>query len=91
VRIALGAQRRDVVRLVVGRALRPVAGGVLIGLAAAVATTRVVRGLLYGTSPYDPATYAAVAVLLVGIAMLAAYAPSRRAAGADPMSALRAE
>ncbi|MFN2566143.1 MAG: ADOP family duplicated permease [Gemmatimonadaceae bacterium] len=91
VRIALGAQRRDVVRLVVGRALRPVAGGVIVGLGAAIATTRVVRGLLYGTSPHDPATYAAVAALLTGVAALAAYAPSRRAAAADPVAALRAE
>ena len=91
VRIALGAQRRDVVRLVVMRALRPVAAGVAVGLAAAVAATGVVRGLLYGTSPHDPATYAAVATLLVVVAAMAAYAPSRRAAAADPVSALRAE
>jgi len=91
VRIALGAQRRDVVRLVVTRALRPVTAGVLLGLATAVAATRVVQGLLYGTSAQDPATYAAVAALLLGIGAVAAYAPSRRAAAADPVSALRAE
>jgi putative ABC transport system permease protein len=91
VRIALGAQRRDVVRLVVMRALRPVAAGVVVGLAAAVAATGAVRGLLYGTSPHDPATYAAVATLLLAVAALAAYAPGRRAAGADPVAALRAE
>jgi len=65
--------------------------GVVIGLVAAVAATRVVAGLLYGTSPHDPATYAAVAALLVAIGAVAAYAPSRRAASADPVSALRAE
>jgi putative ABC transport system permease protein len=91
VRIALGAQRHDVVRLVVGRALRPVGAGVAIGLVAAVAVTRVAQGLLYGTSPHDPATYAAVAVVLLGVGAAAAYAPSRRAARADPVSALRAE
>jgi putative ABC transport system permease protein len=91
VRIALGAQRRDVVRLVIVRALRPVAVGIVFGLVAAVAATRVVQGLLYGTSPHDPATYAATAALLVAIAAIAAYAPSRRAARADPVSALRAE
>jgi predicted permease len=91
VRIALGAQRRDVVRLVVLRALRPVAVGVIVGLGAAIATTGVVRGLLYGTSPHDPATYVAVATLLVAVGATAAYAPSRRAAAADPVSALRAE
>lgn len=91
VRIALGAQRRDVVRLVVGRALRPVSVGIVIGLAAAVAVTRVAQGLLYGTSPHDPGTYAAVAAMLLGVGAVAAYAPSRRAAAADPVSALRAE
>jgi putative ABC transport system permease protein len=91
VRVALGAQRRDVIRLVVGRALRPVVAGVAIGLAAAVAATRVAQGLLYGTSPHDPATYAAMAALLLGVGALAAYAPSRRAATADPVSALRVE
>jgi predicted permease len=91
VRIALGAQRGDVVRLVVTRALRPVTAGVVIGLAAAVAATRVAQGLLYGTSPHDPVTYGLVAVLLLGVGGLAAYAPSRRAASADPVSALRAE
>jgi putative ABC transport system permease protein len=91
VRVALGAQRRDVIRLVVVRALRPVVAGVAIGLAAAVAATRVAQGLLYGTSPHDPATYAAMAALLLAVAALAAYAPGRRAATADPVSALRAE
>jgi putative ABC transport system permease protein len=91
VRVALGAQRRDVIRLVVVRALRPVAAGVAIGLVAAVVTTRVAQGLLYGTSPHDPTTYAAMATLLLAVGALAAYAPSRRAATADPVSALRAE
>jgi putative ABC transport system permease protein len=91
VRVALGAQRRDVIRLVVVRALRPVAAGVVIGLAAAVIATRVAQGLLYGTSPHDPATYGVMAALLLAVGALAAYAPSRRAATADPVSALRAE
>jgi putative ABC transport system permease protein len=91
VRIALGAQRRDVVRLVVGRALGPVGVGVVIGLVLAIGATRVAQGLLYGTSPHDPATYAAVAVTLLSVGAVAAYAPSRRAARADPVSALRAE
>ena len=67
------------------------AAGVLIGLAAAVAATRVIQGLLYGTSAHDPATFAAVSALLLAIGAVAAYAPSRRAAAADPVSALRAE
>jgi putative ABC transport system permease protein len=91
VRIALGAQRGDVVRLVVGRALRPVGVGLVVGFAAAILATRVARGLLYGTSPSDPPTYFAVGALLVAVAALAAYAPGRRAAGADPVAALRAE
>jgi putative ABC transport system permease protein len=91
VRIALGAQRRDVLRLVVGRALRPVWLGVFVGLGAAVIATRAAERLLYGTSPSDPATYATVASLLVAVAVLAAYAPGRRAAAADPVAALRAE
>jgi putative ABC transport system permease protein len=91
VRIALGAQRRDVIQLVVARALRPVTAGVAIGLAAAVMATRVAQGLLYETSPHDPVTYAAVALLLLVVGALAAYAPSRRAARADPVPALRAE
>jgi predicted permease len=91
VRIALGAQRHDVVRLVVVRALRPVLVGVAVGLGAAVAATRVVQGLLYGTSPNDPLTYGGVALLLLAVGAAAAYAPSRRAAAADPVSALRAE
>ena len=91
VRIALGAQRRDVVRLVVGRALRPVGAGVAIGLVVAIGVTRVAQGLLYGTSAHDPATYAAVALTLLSVGAVAAYAPSRRAARADPVSALRAD
>jgi predicted permease len=91
VRVALGAQRRDVIRLVVLRALRPVAAGVAIGILAAIVVTRVAQGLLYGTSPHDPATYGAMTALLLGVGALAAYAPSRRAATADPVSALRAE
>ncbi|MDQ3950800.1 MAG: ABC transporter permease, partial [Gemmatimonadota bacterium] len=91
VRIALGAQRRDVIGLVVGRALRPVGVGVVIGLAAAGAETRVAQGMLYGVSPGDPATYATVAALLVAVAAAAAYTPGRRAARADPVEALRAE
>jgi putative ABC transport system permease protein len=91
VRVALGAQRRDVVRLVVTRALRPVAAGVVIGLGVAVVATRVIEGLLYGTNPHEPGTYGVVALLLLAVGALAAYAPSRRAATADPVSALRAE
>jgi ABC-type antimicrobial peptide transport system permease subunit len=91
VRIALGAQAGNVVRMVVGGALRPVLVGVVVGLLAAAAAARVLERLLYGTSAHDPVTYAAVAALLVAVAALAAYAPGRHAATADPLLALRGE
>jgi putative ABC transport system permease protein len=91
VRIALGAPGAAVVRLVVGHALRPVWLGVGVGLAAAAGGARVLERLLYGTSAHDPRTYAVMAALLVGVAALAAYAPGRRAATADPLLALKGE
>jgi len=91
VRIALGARGTDVVRMVVGRSLRPVMVGVVVGLATAVAGARVLQHLLYGTSVHEPAVYAAVAIALVTVAALSAWAPGRRAASADPVDALRAD
>jgi len=89
VRMALGARRADVVRLVVGRGLRLVAVGLAIGLALAALVTRFASFLLYGTSPLDPATFGAVVALLVGVAVVAALQPARRAAGVEPVVALR--
>ena len=91
IRMALGAQVRDVVRLVVTQGLRVVALGVAIGLGGAVATTRVLRSLLYGVAATDPPTLLAVALGLLGVAALAAYLPVRRATKVDPMMALRYE
>jgi putative ABC transport system permease protein len=91
VRIALGARGADVVRMVVARSLRPVLFGVLVGLTAAVAAARVLQHLLYGTSVHEPAVYVLVVGALVGVAALAAWAPGRRAASADPMEALRGD
>jgi predicted permease len=91
IRVALGAQVRDVVGLVVTQGLRVVGLGVAIGLAGAVATTRVLRSLLYGVAATDPATLLAVSLGLVAIAALAAYVPARRATKVDPMVALRCE
>jgi putative ABC transport system permease protein len=91
VRIALGARGADVVRMVVGHSLRPVGVGVVAGLVAAVAGARVLEHLLYGTSVHEPVVYVLVAGALVVVAALAAWAPGRRAASADPMEALRAE
>jgi predicted permease len=89
IRMSLGARRRDIVRLVVRRALLPVALGLGAGLAASLAITGLVRGLLHGVEPNDPLTLAAGTGVLLAAAVSAAYLPARRAATVDPMKALR--
>ena len=91
VRMALGAQARDVLRLVVGKGFRLVVMGVFVGLASAFALTRLMSSFLFGVTPTDPATFTAVAVLLSLVALLACYIPARRASRIDPMVALRYE
>jgi ABC-type antimicrobial peptide transport system permease subunit len=91
VRIALGAQARQVERLVVGRALGLTIVGLAAGVAGAAASTRVLRGLLYGVTPWDPGSYAGAVVVLVVAAALAGWIPARRAARVDPAVALRVE
>jgi ABC-type antimicrobial peptide transport system permease subunit len=90
-RLALGAQRVNVLSLVVGKGLKLAMIGSAIGLVCALAVTRLVSRLLYGVSPMDPVTFVGVALLLVIVAMLASWLPARRAAKVDPMEALRNE
>ena len=91
VRVALGAQSGDVLRLVVGQGLVLILIGVGIGLAAAFPLTRVLSSMLYGVTATDPATFVAVSLLLTGVALLASYIPARRATRVDPLVALRWE
>jgi ABC-type antimicrobial peptide transport system permease subunit len=91
IRIALGAQARGVLRLVLGGALRLVAAGVLFGLIGAFALTRLLSAFLFGVSADDPATFAVVALALAVVALLASYLPALRATRVDPLAALRAE
>jgi putative ABC transport system permease protein len=91
IRIALGAQGRDVLRLILAQGLKPVAIGSVIGLIAALALGHVLSSLLYGVKATDPVTFVIVAVLLSCVALAACYLPARRATRIDPMVALRNE
>jgi putative ABC transport system permease protein len=91
IRIALGAQQRDVVRLIAGQAFRLTLIGLAFGLASAWTATRWLSGLLFGVPPTDPLTFAVVAVLLCFVALAACYVPARRAMQVDPIIALRYE
>jgi predicted permease len=90
-RLAIGAQRRDVMKLVVGKAMKLALTGVLLGLLGAAALTRLLTSLLFDVSPTDEATFAAIALFLTFVALLACWIPARRAAKVDPMVALRHE
>jgi ABC-type antimicrobial peptide transport system permease subunit len=89
--MALGAQHRDVLRLVMADGVRLALLGIVLGLAGALALTRVMVSLLFDVKPTDPATLIGVAMLLAAVAMLACYIPARRALSIHPMTALRRE
>ena len=91
VRMALGAQRGQVLRLMLGDGLRPALYGLVLGLAASAGAVRLIQSMLYGTRPLDPAIFAAVAATLLVVAALACLVPAWRASRIDPMQALRTE
>lgn len=89
--MALGAQRRDVMMLVLRQGLLLTCAGVIPGVVGALALTRLMKGLLFGISPADPATFVGVVMLLFTVTAAASFVPARRATKVDPMSALRSE
>jgi ABC-type antimicrobial peptide transport system permease subunit len=91
VRLALGAQRGDVLQMLLWQSAKTALVGVAIGIAAALGLTEFMRSLLFGVSAQDPATFAGVAVLLIFVALLASYIPARRATLVNPTVALRYE
>ena len=91
IRTALGAERRSVLGLVFGEGVRLIAGGTIVGLAAAIGLSRVLESFLFEIEPTDPVTLIGAALLFTGAALLACWVPARRAASVDPITALRAE
>jgi ABC-type antimicrobial peptide transport system permease subunit len=89
--MALGAQRREILALVVGQGMRPIAVGLAAGVVTAIAVTRFMTKLLFHVTPLDPLTFSLVTVVLVLVGLLACWIPARRATRVDPLTALRAE
>ena len=90
-RMALGAETRDVIKLIVKQGMGLTLIGAMLGVMLAVAVTRLLASLLYGVTPTDPTTFAGVVLFVIGVAVLACYLPARRATKVDPMMALRCE
>ena len=91
IRLALGAQRRNILQIVIGQGLRLAVAGAVVGLIGALIVAQLMASLLYGVRPADPFTFAIVAVLFMGVALVACYIPARRAMKVDPIVALRCE
>jgi putative ABC transport system permease protein len=91
IRLAHGAQPRDLFKLVIGQGMLPTLAGLVVGVGASLALTRLMARLLFGVSPTDPLTFAAIPLLLASVALLACWVPARRATRMDPLAALRCE
>jgi putative ABC transport system permease protein len=91
IRLALGASRYEILKLILAQGLRTTLLGVAAGVGMALAVTRVIAAMLYGVKPFDPATFGGASIFLIGVALLASYMPARRATKLDPMVALRYE